>query len=298
MPLSLQAIPIIPLRLSIKIEYNLSVKLLKILLFFLPIFLCGEKPSVMVTIPPYAQLARELVGDQVEVVSVVPAGADMHTFEPTPRQVDATLGAQIWFQVGEHFEKKLEKTLKNHNPKLQTVDLKQGVELMGGTCSHGHCTSDLHFWLDPIILKTQVKTMGAALCQLFPESCPEIRQREASLLAQLTLLDQQIRRNLSSSSKKTFLVSHPSFSYFAKRYGLTQLSVEHEGREPSPREITRLLRRVKEHQVAVVFTQPQFNNKGAEILAKQLNLKVVEVDPYSASFLDSIETVSKELGKE
>ena len=208
-------------------------------------FSCGkpapavEKPRVLVSVPAHQYFVEKIGGDTLSVHPLVPAGANPHIFEPTPREVEKTQGAALWFTVGESFESKILKVLKERNSSLLAVSMCEGLDLIGGTCS---CHSyDRHIWLSPKQSKLQAQTIAASLIQAFPAHEGLYKHNLNGLLSELEALDLKLTAMLQPLKGETLLVSHPAFGYFCKDYGLRQISVEHEGKDPLPQHIASIL---------------------------------------------------------
>ncbi len=255
------------------------------------------KPLVWVSIAPYQGLAQRLAGPSVRVEAIVPENANPHTFEPTSKQLARMNQGRIWFCIGEPFEKKLLPLLKERNRDLAVLDLRENIELIEEEglkctqCSMDHL--DRHIWMSPKDTQIQVAEMARVLEETFPEKREEIAKNLETLLADLKKLDQQIHSLLDRSPRRTILVSHPAFGYFCRDYGCHQLSVEYEGKDPRPKHIEDILTRaIKEHtEIGIVL--PQYNNKGAQLIAEKLHIPVRMLDPYSPDYFSTLLKVAR-----
>lgn len=268
----------------------------KILLIFFccfsaVVFGAEDKPKVLVSIPPYAYLVEKITGNTCDIQVIVPPGSNSHLYEPIPKDVEKMVSASIWMRLGDPFEKKLAKMLREKNPNLTTVELWKGIPLLGH--NHAHTDEmchlhedekDFHFWLSPKLAQKQAKEMTASLIKLYPQNEKLYLENLNALILELTLLDQKIEALLASSKGKAILVSHPAFGYFCQDYNLTQIPIEFEGKEPRPKQISHILKQVETLKVRTVLTQAQFSNKGAELIAQKLHLPIFMVDPYSRDY--------------
>ena len=144
-------------------------------------------PYVLVSVAPYKLFVEKIAGDTVQVELMVPAGASSHTFEPTPKQMLSAAKADIWFQIGEGFESKATKALKSHNPKLITIDLRKGVDLIitkegeegfCHCCQHAHESCiDPHIWLSAREVKKQALIISATLTEQYPHNAQLYQER-------------------------------------------------------------------------------------------------------------------------
>lgn len=260
-----------------------------ILRFLLLLAACSSvafaKTEVLVSIAPQKFLVEEVGGAHVEVTVVVPAGASSHTYEPTPKQVIAMRSADVWFRLGESFEERV------YLPGVEVVDQRQGLELIGSSCCCCH-GADPHTWLSPVMLKQQTRQIVAALSALDPEHAAEYRERGDRLKQQLTALHLEMA-HLLEGAPETILVSHPAFGYLCRDYGLTQLSIEMEGREPTPRYLTDLIIQARALEVRTVFVQRQHGERGGKTVAKQLGADVVYLDPYKEDVISNLREIAK-----
>lgn len=253
-----------------------------------------QEKRVLVSIAPYKYVVERLAKDKVKVIVMVPPGASGHTYEPTQKQMIEAASGTIWFYLGEPFEKKAINALSSQVKSMQFVNLQKGVSLLQGTCKHFHesfegksseCSSyDLHFWLSPSIMKIQAKTIADSLSELMPESGSLFQERLHSFLEELDSLEKELKEGLSKVSSRTLLVSHPAYGYFCKDFGFTQLPIEFEGKDPTAKQLTRLLKDAKEANVSFILAQPQYSQKASSLIAKELHLKLFVLDPYSEDF--------------
>ncbi|HSW86211.1 MAG TPA: zinc ABC transporter substrate-binding protein [Rhabdochlamydiaceae bacterium] len=256
------------------------------------------KTTVLVSIPPYRYFVERIAGPDLVVQTIVPPGANPHLFEPSPKQAALLSDARLWLSIGESFEKKIKQVLKEQNPRLKIVDMKKGIPLLQSheeTCVH--CSKheeakDLHIWLSPKLAQTQAKNIAACLIELFPENKEMYEKNVHDFLIDLDKLDHEIGELLEPMKNKAILVSHPAFGYLCNDYHLIQLSVESEGKDPLPQQIAQTLKLAKEFQVKNVLLQPQYNNKGAEMIAEMLKLPVFMLDPYSSDYIVNLRTIA------
>ena len=143
---------------------------------------------------------------------------------------------------------------------------------------HHHGEFDPHIWLDPVLVKIQAKNIAAALSEKYPENKALFEANLAKFEARLDELDGFIKNTLANVKNREFIVYHPSWGYFAKRYDLEQIAIEVDGKEPKPAELKELIEEAKEHGVKVIFVAPQFSKKAAQTVAKESGASVVEID--------------------
>ncbi len=256
-------------------------------------------PFVLVSVAPDKFFVEKIAGATVKVELMVPAGASSHTFEPTPKQMLNASHADLWFQIGESFEARASRALQSHNPNLKLVDLRKGVDMIiddeGGCHCSAHaqeCCADPHFWLSARQSKIQANTIAEALTQRYPQNAALYTQNLQIFVQELNDLDKEIEAQLAPLKNRTIMVSHPAYAYFCRDYQLKQLSIEFEGKDPSPRQLTNVITRARQSNIKTVFIQMQYNNKGALLIAKELGAKVVTLDPYAENYFTMMRDIA------
>jgi zinc transport system substrate-binding protein len=238
----------------------------------------STKPSVIVSLAPYVYFIERIAGDTLTAAPLIPVGSNPHLFEPTPRQVKAMHEAKLWIRCKEPFEKKILKVASEQNPTMAIVDLfaVSGEE------------EDRHFWLSPKLAREHAQSIAEVLIALSPQHEALYRENLKNFLLDLESIDKEISFLLAPLKGQAILTSHPAFEYFCRDYGLVQIAIECEGKDPLPQDLEETLRTAKEHQIACVLLQPQHNNKGAQLMANHLHLPVEEIDPYAPNYLSNL----------
>lgn len=250
-------------------------------------------PTVIVSVAPYKFFVNKIAGETVDVYLMVPAGASSHTYEPTPRQMMQASQADLWFSIGESFEKRAMQALQSHQPKLRIIDLQKGLDLIRTDHTHG-CKGccpgcvDLHFWLSARQAQIQAKTIADALIQTYPGQADMYQANLLKFQQELQTLDQQITTILAPLKNRNIVAGHPAYAYFCRDYQLNQYSIESEGRDPTPQQMTKLLNLIRSLGTKTIFVQMQYNNKAAQLIAKEVNAKIVTLDPYAESYLKTM----------
>lgn len=258
------------------------------------IFNLEAKETVLVSVSPHKFFVEQIAGDTVDVLLMVPAGASAHTYEPTPKQMMEASKAAIWFFIGESFETKAMATLKSYRPEIRLIDLRENVDLISGEgCCQCHANAaDLHFWLSPREAKKQAETIYKELVKAFPENSQDYKERYHHFTEKLATVDRDMQKMFQHSSQKLVLVSHPAYAYLCRDYGLKQLSIECEGKDPTPQQLTNILNSAKKAEVKKVFIQIQYGNKGARLIAEHLNAQLITLDPYSENYFESLKEIA------
>lgn len=235
--------------------------------------------TVAVSIAPLADFTRQIGAEHVDVVTIVPGGANPHSFEITPDIISRCSNASVLVLNGiglEYWADKLAGTLQK--PGFIIVETAQGIPILE---DHDHAEGNPHVWLDPGAARTQVRAISEALCKIDPQNTESYRRNTAAYLTSLEALDAQIRQEVDSWQQKSFICFHPSWNYFADRYGLTQAAVieKRPGFEPNPREMAEIIQIAKKLGVKAIFAEKQFPIKISETIAAEAGAKVIALDP-------------------
>lgn len=256
--------------------------------------------QVVATIFPLADLVREIGGGQVSVLTLLPAGANPHTWEPTPGEMRRVARADLVVSVGAGLDDWVGKLVDAQRRKIRRVAIAEGMPLLPGGCSHagesGHEAhdhdhvhpgagegGDPHVWLDPRLLREHaVGALEKALAELAPERASEFAERADRLRQQLAALETELATLLSPVRGKGYVAVHSAWQYFARRFGLREVAViePFPGREPSAREVVSVLARARREGVRVLVAEPQFNVKVAQQMARDLGGEALLLDPF------------------
>ncbi len=272
-----------------------------LLSFILLVATAEGAPSVLVSVAPHKFFIEKIAGDTVKVILLVPAGASSHTYEPTPKQVISTGKAEVWFGLGEPFESRVLPALKNNNPDLLFVDLREDLDLIcvspheGCSCCQGGV--DPHIWLSPKLAQQQATVIAATLSKKYPEHAAQYEASLKDFVRELQQLDQETEKTLSTMKPRLVMVSHPAYGYLARDYNFKQLSIEFEGKDPTPQQLTNLLRTARKMKIQTVYIQPQYSGKGARIIANQIGAKIIILDPYSEDYINMMHEVANQFSK-
>ncbi|HPM23408.1 MAG TPA: zinc ABC transporter substrate-binding protein [Phycisphaerae bacterium] len=276
--------------------------------------------SVAVSILPQAYFVERVGGEHVNVEVLVGPGQSPHAFEPTPKQLEGLSRARVYFTVGIDFEEALLPRIRQMFNDLKVVDTRAGVPLRSMTATeaeaeaaheHGHDhhhdadhkhadhaptgRPDPHIWLNPLFVKTQAQTICAALTEFDPSHAEQFRANLAAFHADLDRVHARITEALAPLKGREVFVYHPAFGYFTDAYGLKQVPVEIEGKEPTARQLAELITRARSAGVRVIFVQPQFGRKSAEAVANAIGGAVVPMDDLARDYLKNLEAMAAQI---
>lgn len=271
-----------------------------------------EQSMVMAGVAPIAGLVEAITGEVLAVEVLVQPGQNPHVFEPSPGQIMSLGKARMLFTVGLPFEHQLIGKVSGAMPDLRIIDLSEGLELQpfedeghrhaghdhDGEHQHGspeHSSLDPHVWMSPRLVLTMAEKIAGELSRAYPEHSQVFLARLERYRADIATIDAAIAGQLAPYIGRTFYVFHPSFGYFAHHYKLKQRAIEIEGKSPSPRNLAELIEQVKQDGAAVIFIQPQFDDKGAMAIARGIDGMTVTLDPLAREVGKNFLTMSEHL---
>lgn len=273
----------------------------------------AEPLGVFVSLLPQKQIVERIGGDAVKVDVLVLPGQSPATYDPTPQQMVAMAQAAVYFRIGVPFENTWVPKIRQAHPKLTIVDTRRGIKLqpMGGhDHDHDHGAKpkagapsktsgvpDPHIWTSPPLVKSQAATVRDALIALRPDDRARFEAGYARYATLLDGLDAELRQRLSGKAQRRFMVFHPAWGYLASAYGLEQIPIEIEGKEPSPQALARIIERAKAEGIRVVFVQKQFSRTAAEQVARAIGGEVIAIDPLGEDFVGNTREVAQALAR-
>jgi zinc transport system substrate-binding protein len=264
------------------------------------------KILVGTSIAPMAFLIEQVGKEKVEVEVMIPPGGSPHTYELTPQQLAQLSKADLFVKVGSGIEFELawmDKVI-SLNQKMKVCDASRGVELidMEEECDeeeekhrggheehhHHHGGKDPHIWMsiqNAIIMTHNIRD---TLIDVDSSNQDFYTQNANALVEQLTALKKEFEQKLSHTQNRSFFIFHPSWGYFAKEFGLTQIAIEQHGKDPTPRQLAQLIQSAKKQNVRVIFAAPQFSRKSAEVVSKEIHGKVLLMDHLSKDYIQNL----------
>jgi zinc transport system substrate-binding protein len=269
--------------------------------------------QVFVSILPQQYFVQQIGGNRVGISVMVPPGADPHSYEPKPQQMTKLAATGIYFAVGLSFENAWLPKIAAVNSHMLVVRTDDGIEKLPMTAHHhehaepsaarpaaenaqgdlDHESLDPHIWLSPPLVKIQARHIFEALAAVDPAGRSIYEANCERFAGQINALDADLRHILAGKQGLQFMVFHPSWGYFAHAYGLEQVPIEIEGKEPKAAQLTELIEHARERGIRVIFVQPQFSTRSAEVVARAIDGKVIAVDPLAPDWATNLRTVAK-----
>ena len=262
----------------------------------------NEKPVIAVTIEPQRYFTEAIAGDKFDVISIVPKGSSPETYDPTPQQLVSLGDSKAYFRIGYiGFEQVWMDRLTDNTPHIQVFDTSKDVDLIFEEeeihGDHRHAGGvEPHIWNSTGNALIIARNTYKALCQLDKENEAYYLARYDSLSQRIIQTDSIIRETLKEpGATRTFMIYHPALSYFARDYGLQQISIEEVGKEPSPAHLKELVDVCRQADVRVIFIHPEFDHRNAEIIAKETRTRIVPIHPLSYDWEAEMQAVARAL---
>jgi zinc transport system substrate-binding protein len=248
--------------------------------------------------------AKKIGGAYVDVESIMPSGADAHTFEPTTKQMTTIAKADAFIYNGlgmEPFAEKMAEALGSE--KVKMVEATQGIETIAHgeahaheeeqhseSDPHGHDHGDFdpHVWLDPYRSITLAENIKNTLVELKPDAKEEFEKNYESLKAELTKLDAEFHQLVDSKENPEMIVSHAAYGYWEEVYGIHQIPVAglSPTDEPSQKDLEKIIQMANEKQIKYILFEQNVTPKVAEIVQKEINAKPL--------YLHNLESLTEE----
>ncbi len=239
--------------------------------------------SVVTTIQPLGDFVKAVGGDRVDVVVLLPAGAEPHTFEPTPSQMRAIERADLYVKNGAGLEIWIDKVAARST---RILDSSEGIELI-----YLNGTPDPHIWLSPRSAMIQVDNICRALIEIDPSGRELYERNRNAYIKELESLDEYLNNRLANAKGRIFVVDHPAWSYLARDYGLVQLAIEEREKEPGPKRMATIIKTVRDNGIKAIFVEPEFNPRLAEVVASEANCVVVPIDPLAGDYINNMKRI-------
>jgi zinc transport system substrate-binding protein len=276
--------------------------------------------TVVVSILPQKEMVEAIVGDDIEVIVMIPDGQSPHSYSPTPGQLIGLAEADLYFKVGSgvEFEVTHIDTLKEANTDMKVVDTSEGITIKSfdehhGAHDHDHehdheedehdheedehdhdheGGTDPHIWLSPSNMKKMADNVLNALIEEDPDGETDYKANHDTYISTLNDAISFMEEKLGPHEDEAFLVYHPAWGYFGDEFHLVMLSIEEEGKAPGPQGVAAIIEQAQEHNITVVFVSPQFESSSAETIADEIGGEVVSVNPLAVDYIDNLKTVA------
>lgn len=268
-----------------------SYKIICLLLFISLSHACknDRERVVSVSILPQKYMVEKIAGDYLHVNVMVPPGMNPATCDLNMEQLKKLHDSDLCFLIGHlpfeitHLLPVLEK-YRN----IRVVNHSEGISLIQGNCQHhtpGHRHgADPHIWVSPVYAAKMAEEIYRALAARYPERQDTFRLRRDILLQEIDGIARKADLTLADRRGRAFLIYHPALTYLAESYGLRQISIEDEGKEPDPTHLKTIIDDARAQHIRLVFIQKQFDEQNARSVAREINGEVVPIDPLAENW--------------
>ncbi|MBW1683205.1 MAG: zinc ABC transporter substrate-binding protein [Deltaproteobacteria bacterium] len=266
-----------------------------------------DRLRVFVSIPPQKYFVERIGRKNVRVSVMVRPGANPATYEPSPSQMASLSRARVYFATGVPFEKTWLSRFAKTAPRLRIVHTDRDIKKLpmrshrheadrDGKSARRESAFDPHVWLSPPLVLLQARVVLEGLTSADPARSAIYEQGYREFVREIVDLDLELRRLFRDRGRAARFISfHPAWGYFARAYGLEQVAVELEGKEPKPAELAKLIRYARKAGMRAVFVQPQFPRRSAEVLAREIGGKIMTADPLAADWAANLREVARKL---
>jgi zinc transport system substrate-binding protein len=288
-----------------------------------PVSQTAGKIIVFTGIPPISNIAEAIGGEYIAVKTLLPPGQSPHSFTPRPGMVKKLGLAKLYISIDMPFEHNIIVPLMKKSD-IQLCAADAGIKKISISGHHHHDKADEHkehehesaeadhdkpvahpdphIWLSTVNDLVIAQNITTSLCQIDPPNAVTYRSNLAVFTQKITKIKAELEQVLAPFKGRTFYVYHPSFGYFAREFGLKQEAVEHDGKQPTPKEMATLIENAKHDKIKFIFVQPQFSKRSAEIIANQIGAKVIRLNPLSddllGNYLKIAESIKQSMNKE
>ncbi|KAA6323886.1 zinc transport system substrate-binding protein [termite gut metagenome] len=284
-----------------KMKYLIGFGIVLILLTACSVSEKSETQRIItVTIEPQRYFTEAIAGDKFTVISMVPKGNNPETYDPTPKQLMELGKSEAYFRIGYiGFELSWMDRLISNVPHIRVSDTSKDIRFIQDT-THGSSfknNMEPHIWCSSVNARIIARNTFDALCDLDKENKHYYLSRYDSLCQRIELTDSIIRGILEEKADRAFMIYHPTLSYYARDYGLCQICIEKDGKEPSPAHLKKLIERCKLERVRTIFIQSEFDCHNAEAIAKETNTTLFPINPLSSNWEKEMIQVAEQLTK-
>jgi zinc transport system substrate-binding protein len=246
---------------------------------------------ITVSIAPFKYFVEAIAGDDFKVNVMVPAGSDPHVYEPFPEQINKLRKSVGYISNGYlGFEMNWLDRFYETNKSMKRLSLGENIDpLVSGHQHEGEHIegADPHYWVSPKCAIKMALSVKDFLSGLNPSQSLKYLANYQSFILKIQDLDKKALELFSTVKKRSFMIYHPNLAYIARDYGLEEIPVEFEGKEPPPARLKELIDHARVDGVKTIFVQREYDTKNAKAIAGEIGAKLKIIDPLSEDWLKS-----------
>lgn len=260
-----------------------------------------DNTHISVSILPQKYFIQKIAKDYFKVNVLVPPGASPASYEPSSRQMKELTKSISYIRIGHiGFEQAWMESLQKINKKMKITDLSVGIDLIGGNqVQHGdHFHKggiDPHIWLSLQSIKIIAKNTLDALIGLDSTLSLAFTNNYVDFITEINETEEYIHSILKPFEGKEFLIFHPALSYFSRDFGLIQVPMELDGKNPSPAHLKEITDLAIEKKIKTIFIQEEFDKENAKTLATAIGGKIIRINPLAENCLDEIKKTAEKI---
>lgn len=255
--------------------------------------LAEEKPIVAVSIVPQETFVREIAGDFIQVVTLIPPGNSPANYAPKPKEIENLSEADIYFTIGVPTEKaNILPKLNNINNDIKIIDLAAEVNKVYPQREFAPGKPDPHIWLSPKRVEIMINIITEELSKLDENNKTIYEENAQNYINQLASLDKQLQDTISQLTNKSFIIYHPSLGYFAEDYGLEMLAIEKEGKEATPKDIEKIIELAKTKNIKTIFYQAEIDSKQSQVIAEEVGGITKMIAPLDPDYINNLQIIA------
>lgn len=266
--------------------------------------------------PLLGDLARQVGGERVEVIDLIPRNGDPHHFEPGPENLKQAADARLYLASGMGMESYLDSLRGILGDRAEIVEIGKDLPSIEGECDHeGHDHGDHehaidpHWWHSVDLFRRATTITAASFSKADPAGAEVYAKNAATYRAKLDELERWTRKEIAKvpRDKRHLATAHAAFGYFCKDHGFEPIPVQGVNREqmPDPKKLAALIAELKEHQVGAIFPEKESNPKVLQALTKDTGIKLGEAliadgstaESYEAMIRHNVSAIVAGLGK-
>jgi zinc transport system substrate-binding protein len=255
----------------------------------------SEGPVITVSIPPFKYFVEAIGGDDFKVNVMVPAGSNPHIYEPLPKQIFSLRESVAYISNGYlGFEITWLDRFYDTNRTMKRLSLSSNIEPLNSNHHHDgdHVeAADPHYWVSPGCALTIASSVRNFLTELNPEHKNKYETNYQKLISDIKKLDDETGTLFSGLKNRSFMIFHPNLGYLARDYGLEEISVEYEGKEPPPSRMRDLIDHARRDNIKTIFVQKEYDTKNARAIADEIGAKIQIIDPLSENWMSSTKEI-------
>ncbi|MFH0845036.1 MAG: zinc ABC transporter substrate-binding protein [Pseudomonadota bacterium] len=261
----------------------------------------GDAMKISVSLVPQKYFVERIGGDRVQVSVMVSPGANPATYEPKPQQMIQLTKSKGYFAIGVPFEKVWLSKFQSANPKMALIHTDEDIKKIPMETAHSHHDTphqdkmmDPHVWLSPPLVVLQARKILDTLSRIDPSNKGTYEKNYKKFINDIVDLDLNLFDVfIQQIEKPHFMVYHPAWGYFAKAYGLKQIPIEIEGKEPTPKEMEAFVHQANKLNIKVIFVQPQFSTKSAKTVADAVGAQIMFADPLAMDWTKNLLNIAE-----